>query len=100
MDRVSGHSPRVQVPVSDSSAPSAVTGMPRVLLRLERAAALAGAVGAYAALDGRWPLFALLFLVPDPSMLGYFAGPALMSSGRPARPSAVELRAAGAELLR
>jgi hypothetical protein len=52
----------------------AVSGAPRVVLRLENAAALASAVFAYSALDGRWPLFALLFLVPDLSMLGYLAG--------------------------
>jgi Domain of unknown function (DUF4260) len=51
-----------------------VSGTPLTLLRLEGAAALAGATLAYAALGGRWPMFALLFLVPDLSMLGYLLG--------------------------
>jgi hypothetical protein len=45
-----------------------------VLLRLEGAAALVGASIAYSALGGRWGVFALLFLLPDLSMLGYLAG--------------------------
>jgi hypothetical protein len=52
----------------------AVSGAPRMVLRLEGAAALAGAAFAYAALGGRWSVFAALFLVPDVSMLGYLAG--------------------------
>jgi hypothetical protein len=44
------------------------------MLRLEGAAALAGASLAYSAIDGRWGVFAALFLVPDLSMLGYLAG--------------------------
>jgi hypothetical protein len=52
-----------------------VTGAPRTLLRLEAAAALTGASLAYASLGGQWSRFALLFLVPDLSMLGYLAGP-------------------------
>lgn len=52
-----------------------VTGTPRLLLRLEGAAALAAAVTGYAQLGGGWSLFALLFLVPDLSMLGYLSGP-------------------------
>jgi hypothetical protein len=51
----------------------AVSGALRVVLRLENAAALTSAVFAYSALGGRWPMFALLFLVPDLSMLGYLA---------------------------
>ena len=65
------------LPVSVQSAEreqGAVCGAPRTLLRLEAAAALAGAVLAYSSLGGRWSLFALLFLVPDLSMLGYLAG--------------------------
>jgi Domain of unknown function (DUF4260) len=56
------------------SAFGAVSGAPLALLRLEGAAALGGAVVAYSALGGRWGLFALLFLLPDLSMLGYLAG--------------------------
>ena len=53
----------------------AASGAPRTLLRLEGAAALVGATLAYAASSGRWSVFALLFLLPDLSMLGYLAGP-------------------------
>jgi hypothetical protein len=53
----------------------AVSGVPHVLLRLEGAIALAAASAAYAHLGGRWGTFALLFLLPDLSMLGYLAGP-------------------------
>jgi len=52
----------------------AVSGAPRVWLRLEAVAALAGAAIAYAQVSGRWSLFAVLFLVPDLSMLGYLGG--------------------------
>jgi hypothetical protein len=52
----------------------AVSGGPLMLLRLEGAAALAGASVAYSAIDGRGGVFAALFLVPDLSMLGYLAG--------------------------
>ena len=45
------------------------------LLRLEAAAALMGSVAAYHYLNGSWPLFACLFLVPDLSMLGYLFNP-------------------------
>jgi len=49
---------------------------PTVLLRLEAALALALAVGLYGTHGGDWMLFALLFLAPDLSALGYLAGPA------------------------
>src|SRR5690554_5076739 len=52
-----------------------VRGGPRVLLRLEGAAVLAACAGGYAAVDGGWWLFALLFLAPDLAFLGYLAGP-------------------------
>jgi hypothetical protein len=52
----------------------AVSGAPRTLLRIEGAVALVGASFAYSALGARWSVFALLFLVPDLSMLGYLAG--------------------------
>jgi len=47
----------------------------RLLLRLEGLAVLAGAVAGYALLHGSWLWFAVFFLTPDLSMLGYFAGP-------------------------
>lgn len=52
-----------------------VTGAPRVLLRLENLAIMIAAIGGYAWLDMGWGLFALLFLVPDISMIGYLRGP-------------------------
>jgi hypothetical protein len=50
-------------------------GAPKTLLRAEDALVLCGAVAAYHHLGGPWALFALLFLAPDLSMLGYAAGP-------------------------
>ncbi len=44
------------------------------ILRLEGAAAATLALLLYARADYSWLLFALLFLVPDLSMLGYVAG--------------------------
>jgi hypothetical protein len=52
---------------------SSTTGGPRILLRLEGAAAFAAGSVAFAHLGGTWRMFALLFLVPDLSMLGYLA---------------------------
>lgn len=57
------------------SAP-AVTGLPRLLLRLEGLAVLALATLAYAARDGGWLLYAALFLLPDLAMAGYLRGAA------------------------
>jgi hypothetical protein len=57
-----------------NDAAGVVTGAPRAILRLEAAAVLIAAVACYAYRGGDWVLFALLFLVPDVSMLGYFAG--------------------------
>src|SRR5690348_7383794 len=48
----------------------------RTLLRLEGAAVLIVAAGAYAQCAGHgWGFFAALFLVPDVSLAGYLAGP-------------------------
>jgi hypothetical protein len=51
------------------------SGGVRMLLRLEGVAAFAVAVALYAHAGFSWPIFAVLFLAPDLSMLGYFAGP-------------------------
>jgi hypothetical protein len=56
-------------------APVAVSGHPRVWLRLEAAAVLGLASVAYGTGSHSWGLFAALFFVPDISMLGYLAGP-------------------------
>jgi len=96
--------------VSDRAPPcapeSASEGIPRIhgpmnrevgiLLRLEGLVVLALAVTLYARLEASWWLFALLFLVPDVSMVGYlkneklgatvynavhtYVGPALLGS--------------------
>lgn len=47
----------------------------RTMLRLEGLAVAAAAVAAYAALGAGWGAFALLFLVPDLSLLGFLVGP-------------------------
>jgi len=52
-----------------------VDGAPRVWLRLEGALLLLLAVSAYAALDGPWLWFGILFFAPDLSFAGYLAGP-------------------------
>lgn len=54
-----------------------VRGGPRLLLRIEGAGLLLGAVWAYAALGQPWWIFLALFLAPDLSLLGYAAGPRL-----------------------
>jgi hypothetical protein len=46
----------------------------RWILRLEGLAAFLAAVLAYHLLDAGWIRFALLFFIPDLSMLGYLAG--------------------------
>src|SRR5277367_267809 len=50
---------------------------PRPLLHLEGAAVLITSIFAYHRENGSWLLFAILFLAPDLSMAGYFAGPRL-----------------------
>ncbi len=57
----------------DTVAP-AVTGTPRVLLRIEGACIFAIAIVLYARLGESWWLLAILFLAPDLSFLGYLAG--------------------------
>lgn len=51
------------------------TGGVRALLRLEGLVLFAGMVGLYAIWGGSWWVFAVLFLVPDLSFIGYLAGP-------------------------
>jgi len=50
------------------------TGAVRVLLRLEGFCVLVAACVAYSKLSLNWGTFAIYFLVPDISLLGYFAG--------------------------
>jgi hypothetical protein len=48
---------------------------PSLLLRVEEAALLAGAVVVYSQMHFSWVLFAVLFFAPDLFMVGYFANP-------------------------
>lgn len=52
-----------------------VTGMPKILLRLEATVAVVIATAAYARLGSGWASVAALLLVPDLSAIGYLAGP-------------------------
>ena len=47
----------------------------KIILRLEGVALLGAATAIYARMGGDWRLFAILFLAPDLSFLGYAAGP-------------------------
>jgi len=62
-------------PAAPPSARAVVTGAPKTILRLEGAVVLTAAAMAYAQLGAGWMTFALLFLTPDVSMLGYLMGP-------------------------
>ena len=53
----------------------AVTGGPRLILRLEGAALAIGAAFFFWREDGSWLLFALLFFVPDLSFQAYLVSP-------------------------
>lgn len=55
--------------------PTLAAGGVRALLRLEGFAAFATALALYRHGGFSWPVFALLFLAPDLSMLAYLAGP-------------------------
>lgn len=52
---------------------NAVTGLPRVLLQIEGLAILVISAGYYFYSDFSWILYAVLFLAPDISMMGYLA---------------------------
>jgi Domain of unknown function (DUF4260) len=72
--------PQFQSPASSALVVSRgeagfASGGVRLLLRLEGIAAFAVAVALYAHAGFSWPIFALLLLSPDLSMLAYFAGP-------------------------
>ncbi|MGN6573233.1 MAG: DUF4260 domain-containing protein [Pseudolabrys sp.] len=55
--------------------PGTVNGAPRLLLRAEGAALLVVAALLYGRTGASWWLFAILFLAPDLSFIGYLAGP-------------------------
>jgi hypothetical protein len=52
-----------------------VTGWPRRILSLEGLAIVIVGLVLYRQAGGSWGLLALLFLVPDLAIVGYFAGP-------------------------
>jgi hypothetical protein len=58
-----------------ASATGAATGGLRTLLRLEGLTLFVGMTVLYAVWDGSWWVYAILFLAPDLSFLGYLAGP-------------------------
>jgi hypothetical protein len=61
--------------IADAESNGTVTGGLRALLRLEGLALFAGMTLLYAIWGGSWWVYALLFLAPDVSFLGYLAGP-------------------------
>jgi len=56
-------------------AAGAASGGVRLLLRLEGLVVLAAALAGYSQLGAGWGAFAIAFLLPDLSWLGYLAGP-------------------------
>ena len=60
---------------ASGAAAGAATGGLRTLLRLEGLTLFVGMTLLYAVWDGSWWVYALLFLAPDLSFLGYLAGP-------------------------
>jgi hypothetical protein len=62
-----------------SAAPSAgaVTGVPKLILRLEGAAVLVSAAFFYWVFQGSWLWFVVLFLTPDLSFFAYLVSPSV-----------------------
>jgi hypothetical protein len=63
--------------IAGTETTGAVTGGARTLLRLEGLTLFAGMTVLYAVWEGSWLVYAILFLAPDLSFLGYLAGPRL-----------------------
>jgi hypothetical protein len=61
--------------IASNDAAGAATGGARTLLRLEGLTLFAGMTPLYAVWEGSWWVYAILFLAPDLSFLGYLAGP-------------------------
>jgi hypothetical protein len=61
--------------MSEAAETGAVTGGPRLLLRLEGAGLFALATLAYGSAGMDWVFYLVLFLAPDLSFLAYLAGP-------------------------
>jgi hypothetical protein len=62
----------MDIPEDDMTG--AATGSVRTVLRLEGLSVFVTAVFAYAEFGSGWGLFAVCFLIPDVSFLGYLAG--------------------------
>jgi hypothetical protein len=60
--------------IAGTDAAGAATGGLRTLLRLEGLTLFVGMTLLYAVWDGSWWVYAILFLAPDLSFLGYLAG--------------------------
>jgi hypothetical protein len=67
--------PHANEPLDVDSPAGAVTGPPRLWLRLEAIAATAVAAAAYGIGGHSWVVFAALFFVPDLTFAAYLAGP-------------------------
>jgi Domain of unknown function (DUF4260) len=65
------------MPRNEESQAPAVTGQPRMVLRIEGAALLLIAVVLFAGSKTSWWLFVGLILVPDLSIAAYLAGPCI-----------------------
>ncbi len=63
--------------IASTETAGAAAGGVRTLLRLEGLTLFAGMTLLYAVWDGSWWVYAILFLAPDLSFLGYLAGPRL-----------------------
>jgi hypothetical protein len=66
---------RASQKMTGAEATGAVSGGVRAVLRLEGLTLLAGMTLLYGLWGGPWWLYAVLFLAPDLSFLGYLAGP-------------------------
>ena len=65
----------MMAPMMPPVMPSAVSGVPRIVLRMEGMTLLVTAVVLYVRTGDSWWVFAILFLAPDISFLGYLGGP-------------------------
>lgn len=66
-------------PITTSTLLAIKTNTVSLLLRIEAACVLAASLGLFCKFHGSWGWFAILFLLPDLSMVGYLANPRLGS---------------------
>jgi hypothetical protein len=69
------HAPDAALDAAPAAAAGAATGGLRTLLRLEGLTLFVGMTLLYVVWDGSWWVYAILFLAPDLSFLGYLASP-------------------------